>query len=443
MDNQFFVDSLSLSPAALEKKHRLESDPSSRKSHMEYLPGMEIINSDICDKVMSHMNSYDYNSYTAKDVKAALSHENCTIDDFKALLSPAAEPFLEEMAQRARIETRKHFGNTVYLFTPLYIANYCENYCVYCGFNCYNKINRMKLTYEQIEHEMKIIADSGMEEILILTGESHSMSDIKYIGEACKLARKYFRMVGLEIYPVNVEDYRYLRECGADYVTVFQETYDPDRYEQLHLMGHKRVWPYRFNAQERALMGGMRGVAFSALLGLADFRKDALASALHVYYLQRKYPHAEMSLSCPRLRPIINNEKINPQDVSESRLCQIICAYRIFLPFVGITVSSRESESFRNGIVKIAATKVSAGVSTGIGDHESKYTGKESEQPEGDEQFEINDGRSFKKCTRTWLTRAYSPCSMIISMYKVICITNRHLCHGDFLKDRTACVKRG
>lgn len=409
MDNQFFVDSLSLSPAALEKKHRLESDPSSRKSHMEYLPGMEIINSDICDKVMSHMNSYDYNSYTAKDVKAALSHENCTIDDFKALLSPAAEPFLEEMAQRARIETRKHFGNTVYLFTPLYIANYCENYCVYCGFNCYNKINRMKLTYEQIEHEMKIIADSGMEEILILTGESHSMSDIKYIGEACKLARKYFRMVGLEIYPVNVEDYRYLRECGADYVTVFQETYDPDRYEQLHLMGHKRVWPYRFNAQERALMGGMRGVAFSALLGLADFRKDALASALHVYYLQRKYPHAEMSLSCPRLRPIINNKKINPQDVSESRLCQIICAYRIFLPFVGITVSSRESESFRNGIVKIAATKVSAGVSTGIGDHESKYTGKESEQPEGDEQFEINDGRSFKKMYKDMADEGLQP----------------------------------
>lgn len=409
MDNQYFVDSLSLSPAALEKKHRLESDPSSRKSHMEYLPGMEIINSDICDKVMSHMNSYDYNSYTAKDVKAALSHENCTIDDFKALLSPAAEPFLEEMAQRARIETRKHFGNTVYLFTPLYIANYCENYCVYCGFNCYNKINRMKLTYEQIEHEMKIIADSGMEEILILTGESHSMSDIKYIGEACKLARKYFRMVGLEIYPVNVEDYRYLRECGADYVTVFQETYDPDRYEQLHLMGHKRVWPYRFNAQERALMGGMRGVAFSALLGLADFRKDALASALHVYYLQRKYPHAEMSLSCPRLRPIINNEKINPQDVSESRLCQIICAYRIFLPFVGITVSSRESESFRNGIVKIAATKVSAGVSTGIGDHESKYTGKESEQLEGDEQFEINDGRSFKKMYKDMADEGLQP----------------------------------
>lgn len=144
-------------------------------------------------------------------------------------------------------------------------------------------------------------------------------------------------------------------------------------------------------------MGGMRGVGFSALLGLADFRKDALATGLHVYYLQRKYPHAEMSLSCPRLRPIINNEKINPRDVHERQLCQVLCAYRIFLPFAGITVSSRESAEFRNGIVKIAATKVSAGVSTGIGDHESKYTGKEHSEAEGDEQFEISDDRSFDR----------------------------------------------
>lgn len=397
MENQFFVDSEYLSKKALEKKHRLETDPSSRRSHMEYLPGMEKIQSDICSQVMSQVESYDYGKYTARDVRAALEHETCSLEDFKALLSPAAEPFLEQMAQRAQLETGKHFGNTVYLFTPLYIANYCENYCVYCGFNCYNHIRRMKLDMEQIEHEMKVIAASGMEEILILTGESRSKSDVRYIGEACKLARKYFRMVGLEIYPVNTDEYRYLHECGADYVTVFQETYDADKYETLHLLGHKRVWPYRFDAQERALRGGMRGVAFSALLGLSDFRKDALASALHVYYLQRKYPQAEMSLSCPRLRPIVNNDKINPLDVGEKQLCQILCAYRIFLPFVGITVSSRESARFRNGIVKIAATKVSAGVSTGIGDHESKYTGKEAEGMQGDEQFEIDDGRSLDK----------------------------------------------
>lgn len=397
MENQFFIQSDHLSPAALEKKQLLETDPSVRTNPMAYLPGMEKIESDVCGRVMDRMNRYNASRYTAADVKAALEHETCSIQDFEALISPAAEPFLEEMAQRARLETGKHFGNTVYLFTPLYIANYCENYCVYCGFNCYNHIKRMKLTPEQIEHEMKVISESGMEEILLLTGESRSQSDVSYIGEACKLARKYFRMVGLEIYPVNTDEYRYLHECGADYVTVFQETYDPIRYEQLHLLGHKRVWPYRFDAQERALRAGMRGVAFSALLGLSDFRKDALASALHVYYLQRKYPHAEMSLSCPRLRPIINNDRINPKDVHEKQLCQILCAYRIFLPYVGITVSSRESAAFRNGIVKIAATKVSAGVSTGIGDHEQKYSGKEQDGEQGDEQFEINDGRSLEK----------------------------------------------
>lgn len=395
MENTFLFDSKELSATGLERKHQIETDPSSRINHMEYLPGMDIIESDVRKNVMEHFNSYDYNKYTAADVRRALASDKCTIEDFKALLSPAAEPFLEQMAKKAQQETSKHFGNTVYLFTPIYIANYCENYCVYCGFNCYNKIKRLKLSYEQIEHEMQVIADSGMEEILILTGESPAKSDVEYIGEACKIARKYFKMVGIEIYPVNVKDYKYLHECGADYVTVFQETYDSDKYETLHLMGNKRIWPYRFDAQERALMGGMRGVAFSALLGLSDFRKDALASALHVYYLQRKYPYAEMSLSCPRLRPIINNDTINPLDVGEKQLCQIICAYRIFLPFCGITVSSRETAEFRNGIVKIAATKVSAGVSTGIGDHEEKYTGEESMDPSGDEQFEISDGRSL------------------------------------------------
>ena len=370
-ENDFIIQNGKLSPAALKRKTELENNPASRTDHMAYLTDMEQISSDIRDKVLAAMNAYEPDKYTARDVLAALSHDRCSIEDFKALLSPAAEPFLEKMAQRAERETRNHFGNSTYIFTPLYIANYCENYCVYCGFNCYNDIHRKQLSMEEIEHEMKVIADSGIEEILMLTGESKSKSSITYIGDACRLAKKYFRNVGLEIYPCNTKDYAYLHECGADYVTVFQETYNADKYETLHLMGHKRVFPYRFEAQERALMGGMRGVGFSALLGLSDFRKDALATALHVYYLQRKYPHAEMSLSCPRLRPIINNEKINPLDVHEKQLCQVLCAYRIFLPFAGITVSSRESASFRNGIIKIACTKVSAGVSTGIGDHEA------------------------------------------------------------------------
>lgn len=392
----YFIDSDQLPPEALKRKHQLESDPSVRSDHMKYLADMEIIDSDVKDIVLRECASFDYSQYTAADVRRALSHERCTLEDFKALLSPAAAPFLEQMARKAEDETRKHFGNTVYLFTPIYIANYCQNYCIYCGFNCYNNIRRKKLSMEEIEHEMQIIADTGMEEILILTGESRKYSDVKYIGEAVKIARRYFRNIGIEIYPVNTDEYRYLHECGVDYVTVFQETYNPEHYEKLHLLGHKRIWPYRFDAQERALRAGMRGAGFSALLGLDDFRKDALATALHVFLLQRRYPHAELSLSCPRLRPIVNNDKINPRDVGEKELCQVLCAYRLFLPFAGITVSSRESLSFRDGITKICATKVSAGVSTGIGDHESKYTGEE-ESDVGDEQFEINDGRSIHR----------------------------------------------
>ena len=398
-ENLFFIDSKKLSREALERKHRIENDPSARTNHMEYMKGMEQIHSDIMSRVLSQMNGYDSEGYTAEDVKRALARETCGIEELKAMLSPAAEPYLEEMAARAKVETSKHFGNTVYIFTPLYIANYCENYCIYCGFNCYNDINRKKLSYEEMEREMKIIADSGIEEILLLTGESREVSDVEYIGEAAKIARRFFKNIGVEIYPVNVDEYRYLHQCGVDYVTVFQETYNSQKYEALHLMGHKRVFPYRFEAQERALMGGVRGVGFSALLGLSDFRKDALATALHVYYLQRKYPHGEFSLSCPRLRPIINNDQINPLDVGERQLCQVLCAYRIFLPYVGITVSSREEENFRNGIVKIAATKISAGVSTGIGDHESKYEGKDAEDT-GDEQFEIADDRSFAQMYR-------------------------------------------
>ena len=366
---------------------------------MKYLEGMDQIDPSLRLRVMKEMAEYDPSKYTARDVQRALEQETCSVEDLKALLSPAAEPFLEQMARRANRVTSRHFGNSVNIFTPLYIANYCENYCVYCGFNCYNHIRRLKLDSEQIEHEMKVIADTGIEEILLLTGESPVKSDVKYIGEACKLAKKYFRNVGIEIYPVNVDDYRYLHECGVDYVTVFQETYDSDRYEQLHLAGNKRIWPYRFEAQERALMGGMRGVGMSALLGLSDFRKDAFATALHACLLQRKYPHADISISCPRLRPIVNNDKINPKDVHETQLCQILCAYRIFLPFAQIVVSSRESRSFRDGITRIAATKVSAGVSTGIGDHEEKYTGKKGEA-EGDEQFDIDDDRSLEEMYR-------------------------------------------
>ncbi len=374
-----------------------------RWNHMEYMEGMEVLESDVMTQVLAAMNQYDYEKYTAEDVRLALANDIRTPKDFGALLSPAAAPFLEEMAQLAQQETRKHFGNSVYMFTPIYISNYCENYCIYCGFNCRNKIRRAKLTYEEIEKEMEAIAATGLEEILILVGESRKQSDVEYLGEACKIARRYFKMVGLEVYPMNSDEYAYLHECGADYVTVFQETYDSDKYETLHLGGHKRVFPYRVNAQERALKGGMRGVGFGALLGLADFRKDAFATGIHAWLLQRKYPQAEIAFSCPRLRPIINNDKINPKDVHEAQLLQVITAYRLFMPFAGITISTRESARFRDNIVTIAATKISAGVSTGVGSHVEELEDK------GDEQFEIDDSRGVAEIHQMLLERGMQP----------------------------------
>lgn len=373
-------------------------------SHMEYWPEMEVLEeSTVMDQVLEAMEAYDYNAYTAQEVIRALNKENRGPEEFKALLSPAAEPFLEEMARLATLETRKHFGNSVYLFTPLYISNYCENYCIYCGFNCHNKIRRARLDEAQIEKELKAIAATGLEEILILTGESRAKSDVAYIGEACKLARKYFKMVGLEVYPMNSEDYAYLHQCGVDYVTVFQETYNADKYETLHLAGHKRVFPYRLNAQERALKGGMRGIAFAALLGLDDFRKDAFATGMHAFLLQRKYPHAEISFSCPRLRPIVNNADINPKDVHEKQLLQVMCAYRLFMPFAGMTISTRERAGFRDHVIGMAATKISAGVSTGIGSH------AEDSGEQGDDQFEIADGRNVEEIVEAIKARDLQP----------------------------------
>lgn len=356
------------------------------QDHMRYLPDMDVIDSHMLEDVLAMVNGYDYQCYSANDVEAALSAQILTPEDFAALLSPAARPYLEQMAQKAQAAKARHFGNSVYLFTPLYLANHCENHCVYCGFNCKSKIKRARLDFSEIERELKSIAASGLEEILLLTGESPAMSPVSYIGEACALARKYFRMVGVEVYPLNVADYAYLHGCGVDFVTVFQETYDTASYAELHLAGRKRVFPYRFYAQERALMGGVRGVAFAALLGLSDFRKDAFATGLHAYLMQKKYPQAEISFSCPRLRPIAGNSDLHSKNVGAAELLQVMAAYRLFMPYANITISSRENALFRDNAVKIAATKISAGVDVGIGGHDANT--------KGDEQFEIDDGRS-------------------------------------------------
>lgn len=347
---------------------------------------MERIDDEMLQRVMKLYDEYDPDSYTEGQVRAALSKSSLSIEDFAALLSPAAFPYLEQMAQKAKHETTRQFGNSVCLYTPLYIANYCTNHCVYCGFNCKNQINRGKLNLEEIETEFKAIAATGLREILILTGESRTQSDLEYIGEAVELAKKYFSTIGIEIYPLNTDEYAYLHQKGADFVSVYQETYNQDYYKEVHLSGPKRDFSYRFLAQERAILGGMRGVSVGALLGLHNFRKDAFAAGLHAKFLQQKYPQAEIGFSVPRMRPYKNNESNNANDVHEPQLLQVMLAYRLFLPFAGISISTRERAGFRDNVLGLCATRISAGVKTGVGGHE--------EEAKGDEQFQISDPRS-------------------------------------------------
>ncbi len=364
---------------------------------MKYLKNMEVVDQEhiMMNKLLKEVDLVDFSLYTKKDVQRALQAEYLSYKDLAALLSPAALEgnMLEEIAQKAQEVTRKRFGTTVCLFTPLYIANHCANHCVYCGFNCTNDIQRGALSFEEIDKELHAISKTGLKDILILTGESRAKSSVEYIGKACEIARKYFPNVGIEVYPLNTDEYAYLHKLGVDFVSVYQETYNPTSYDKKHISGPKKVYPYRFYSQERALMGGMRGVSFGALLGLDDFRKDAYATALHASLIQKKYPHAEISFSCPRLRPIVNNADINPKDVHERQLVQIMCAYRLFLPYAGINISTRENARFRDNIINICATRISAGVKTGVGGHE--------EEEKGDAQFVISDERSVEEVIKS------------------------------------------
>ncbi len=356
---------------------------------MKYLPNMEKLDHSMMEEVLESVNSVDFAKFTPADIHTLLQKDYINKSDFAALLSPAALPFLEQIAQKAMLETRKRFGNTVSLYTPLYIANHCSNHCVYCGFNCKNDIVRGQLSMSEIEKEYQAIAESGIKDILILTGEHRGKSSLEYIAEACSLARQYFSCVGIEIYPMNTDEYAVLHKHGVDFVSVYQETYNPETYDQKHLAGPKKVYPYRFYSQERALLGGMRGVGFGALLGLDDFRKDAFATGLHAMLMQKKYSWAEVSFSCPRLRPIVNDSSINPKDVHEPQLLQVLCAYRLFMPYAGINISTRERSVFRDNAIKICANRISAGVKTSVGGYD--------DEEKGDAQFVISDERSVNE----------------------------------------------
>jgi len=341
------------------------------------------------------------NNATEHDVQRVLSKRVIELEDVAVLLSKAGDRCIEDMAQRAHQKRTQHFGKAVVLYTPLYLANHCVNGCTYCGYNVHNKIDRHILSTEEIEIEAKAIAATGLKHILILTGESSHHTPVSYIVDAVKILRKYFESISIEIYPLTEEEYAQVIEAGADGLTIYQEVYNPVVYDAVHVSGPKKNYDFRINAPERAALNGIRSVNIGALLGLDDWRLEAFKTAWHAHYLQKKYPELELGVSMPRIRPCAGGYQVD-YPVNDRAFVQIMLALGCFLPSVGITISTREQADFRNHLVPLGATKLSAGVSTAVGGHS-----KDEEASEA--QFEISDTRTVEEMKSFLLSIGYQP----------------------------------
>ncbi|MFV0349247.1 MAG: 2-iminoacetate synthase ThiH [Halodesulfovibrio sp.] len=337
---------------------------------------------------------------TVADVQRTLSRRTHTPEDLLVLLSPVAAGQLEAMAQRANQLSVQHFGRTIQLFTPMYISNFCTNQCIYCGFNTRNSIRRTKLDDEQIRREGQVIAATGLKQLLLLTGEAPKIASVEYIGHAAKLLRDLFPSIGVEVFALTQEEYEHLITCGVDSMTMFQETYNAQLYPKLHPAGPKSDYGFRLDAPERACKAGMRVVNIGALLGLDDWRKDAFFTGLHAHYLQHAFPQTDIAISFPRMRP--HAGEFQPASIVDDRqLVQIMLAQRIVLPRCGITISSREAPAFRDNLVPLGVTRMSAGVTTAVGGHTSE------EEEVG--QFEISDPRSVDEMCAAIRAHGYQP----------------------------------
>ncbi len=337
---------------------------------------------------------------TASMVQDALSRSALTPVDFLTLLSPAAAPYLEAMAQQANRLTVQYFGRTILLYTPLYLANYCINHCVYCGFNARNPIPRRRLTLPEVEREARAIAASGLQHLLILTGESRRHSPVAYIRDCVQILRQYFSSISIEIYPLLQQEYRDLAAAGVDGLTLYQEVYDRETYLQVHPQGPKHNYRFRLEAPERGGAAGLRSLNIGALLGLSDWRSEVFFTGLHAAYLLKQYPEAEISVSFPRMRPEFGGFQ-PPCAVPDRALVQSIVAMRLFLPRAGIIISTRESAALRDRLLYLGVTKMSGGSSTVIGGH--------TDDKEGPGQFEISDKRSVADMRDAIAAHGYKP----------------------------------
>ena len=337
---------------------------------------------------------------TSKDVEAALGATRRTLEDFKALISPAALPYLELMAQLSHHLTQKRFGKTIQLFAPMYLSNKCNNICTYCGFSMNNKIKRKTLTGAEIEEEIKEIKRQGFDHILLVTGESSHTVQVDYFLKSIEIIKPYFANISIEVQPLTQEEYRLLHEAGVYSVLVYQETYHKEKYKDYHPRGKKSNFYYRLETPDRIGMAGMHKIGLGVLLGLEDWRTDSFFCALHLTYLQKTYWQTKYSISFPRIRPA---EGVNISDyhINDKEIVQLICAYRLLNEDVEISISTRESELFRNHLVKLGTTTMSAGSKTNPGGY--------SVEEDSLEQFEISDDRSPNEVAAMISANGYEP----------------------------------
>jgi 2-iminoacetate synthase len=339
-------------------------------------------------------------STTSQDVEKILIKTKIDLFDFAALLSPAAENFLEPMAQIAHNITVQRFGKTIKLYAPLYLSNECTNSCIYCGFNKTNEIPRITLNELEIEKEAKAIFDTGIRHILLLTGESPKHANIDYLKKAVNICKKYFSSVAIEVYPLTIEEYEELYKTGVDSLTIYQETYNKDTYKKVHIAGKKSDFEWRLETPERGCKAGLRYVGIGALMGLNDFRIEEFFVGLHASYLMKNFWKTHIGISFPRIRKAEGN--FTPKMiVTDKNLVQSMLALRIFLNDVGLVISTREPANLRNKLLPLGVTQMSAGSKTEPGGYTKQNT--------AGEQFEVEDKRNVAEFVNMLRQQGYDP----------------------------------
>jgi len=325
-----------------------------------------------------------------------------SLPEIKNILDNNDPKRLESLALESASLTRQYFGRTISLFAPLYLSNYCSSHCTYCGFNSHNRIERIKLKPEQMHAEMKHVANTGIENILLLTGESYKATTVSYLLEAADIAKQYFTGISLEVHPMETSEYAELFKNGVDGITVYQETYDRERYKEVHISGKKSDYDFRYATPERAAQGGIRHLAMGILLGLSDVAEDLMKLYEHLRTMEKNYPGVEYSVSFPRLRTIKGRD-FALCNVDDKMFIKIVCLTRILFPRVGITLSTREAPQLRNNALELGFTRMSAGSNTSVGGYTIK---KEAEQ---EPQFDIEDTRSVSEIVQLLKNKNFDP----------------------------------